>query len=332
MFDRALTTTARYAFAFNQTPARFLLDPLYTAVAKALLAGDIPRSPRLLDRDLPDDLYAGYRARARKLQYFIEDWDFSEARPELLTPRQRAVVHTTTLGETSGMTVSDGFLRAFRTSIELSSFFGTWFVEELNHFRGFHRYAEIMGERWPEARVSRVAEIEFRAYSDDAMEIAACNMYQELLAYLVYRSFSRQVGDPFLAKMVARFAKDELRHYKFYEEVVARRIQQDADFRVTVLKVFLKATTPFNQVSGGVKQTLEHVQNGLFYFRKDEYDYFLDQVEHLLGIRLEGLFETYFSMLAPTCELCSLQSFRCSCEVYEPRAEGRGDASRFSFS
>jgi hypothetical protein len=327
MFDRALSTTARYAFAFNQTPARMVLDPLYTVVAKGLLSGDVPRSEKLLAREIPDDLYAGYRARSRRLQYFIEDWDFAAARPDLLTPRERSVVHTTTLGETSGMTVSDGFLRAFRTSVELSSFFGTWFVEELNHFRGFHRYTEIMGERWPESKVRAVAEIEFRVYSDDPMEIVACNMYQELLAFLVYRSFSRQVRDPFLGKMVARFAKDELRHYKFYEEVVARRIQKDADFRVTVLKVFLKATTPFNQVSGGVGPTLEHVENGLFYFRRAEYDYFLDQVEHLLGTRLPTLFETYFSMLAPTCESCRLQTFRCGCEVYEPRGEASAPTS-----
>src|SRR5207253_1103707 len=119
-----------------------------------------------------------------------------------------------------------------------------------------------------------------------------------------YRSFSKQVGDPFLAQMTARFAKDELRHYKFYEEVVARQIKNDPTFRTTVLKVFLKATTPFNQVSGGAKATLDHVANGLFYFRASEYAYFLDQVEYLLGVRLEKLFETYFGMLSPTCDGC----------------------------
>jgi hypothetical protein len=317
MLDRALATTARYAFAYNQTPARVLLDPLYGLVARALLRGDVPLTPRLAERVFPADLYEGYRERSRKLQYFIEDWDFAEARPELLTARQRGVVHTTTLGETSGMTVSDGFLRAFRTSTELASFFGTWFVEELNHFRGFHRYVERMGERWPRERVHAVAEIEFRPYSEDPLEIATCNMYQELVAYLIYRSFARQVGDPFLARMVARFAKDELRHYKFYEEVVARRIQAQPSFRTTVLKVFLKATTPFNQVSGGVRETLDHVQNGLFYFRRAEYDYFLDQVEYLIGTRLEPLFSTYFSTLAPRCDRCAALTFRCGCERYE---------------
>ncbi len=319
MLDRALATTARYAFAYNQTSARVLLDPLYTLAARALLRGDVPLSPRLRARSIPDDLFAEYRARSRKLQYFIEDWDFTEARPELLTARERGVVHTTTLGETSGMTVSDGFLRAFRTSVELSSFFGTWFVEELNHFRGFHRYVERMGERWEQARVDAVAEVEFRAYSEDPLEIATCNMFQELLAFLVYRSFARQAGDPFLSQMVARFAKDELRHYKFYESVVARRIQQDPAFRTTVLKVFLKATTPFNQVSGGARKTLAHVQNGLFYFRASEYAYFLDQVEHLLGTRLERLFDLYFGMLAPACSICARPTFRCACERYEPR-------------
>ncbi len=320
MLDRVLSSTARYLFAYNQTPAKIVLDPIYALVARALLRGEIPLSPRLTAKTFADDLYPAYREHSRKLQYFIEDWDFTEARPELLTKRQRGVVHTTTLGETSGMAVSDGFLRAFRTSRELASFFGTWFVEELNHFRGFHRYTELMGERWPKERVDAVAEIEFRAYSDDPLEIAACNMYQELLAFLVYRSLGRQLRDPFLAKMVTRFGKDELRHFRFYEDVVARQIKRDPSFRVTVLKVFLKATTPFNQVSGGAGPTLQHVANGLFYFRKPEYDFFLDHVELLLGTRLESLFETYFKMLAPTCEQCDLHTFRCACEVFEPGA------------
>lgn len=317
MLAHALRCAAQLVFAFNQSRAKVLFDPIYSLAAGVLLGERTPLSPTLASQDFPADLFEGYRARARKLQYYVEDWDFDEARPELLTARERAFVHTTTLGETSGLAVSDGFLRAFRTSPELASFFGTWFVEELNHFRGFHRYVEQMGERWPRERVHAVAEVEFRAYSDDPLEIAACNMYQELLAYLVYRSLGKQVGDPFLAKMVTRFGKDELRHFKFYQDVVARQIKRDPSFRVTVLKVFLKATTPFNQVSGGAGPTLRNVQNGLYYFRKAEYEYFLDQVEFLLGSRMGALFEVYFRMLAPRCERCHELTFRCGCEIFE---------------
>src|SRR4029078_1127206 len=93
-----------------------------------------------------------------------------------------------------------------------------------------------------------VAAVEFLDYANDPREVAACNMYQELVGYLVYRSFGKQANDPFLAAMLKQFAKDELRHYKFYQQCVARRIQRDPAFRKTVLKVFLKATSPFNQV------------------------------------------------------------------------------------
>lgn len=308
-----LSSIARFLFAHNQSAAAVVLDPIYRLVSRATLRGAVPLSPRLADRHYPSDLYTPYRARARRLQYFIEDWDFDLARPELLTARERTVVHTITLGETSGMAVSDGFLRAFRTSPELASFFGTWFVEELNHFRGFHRYTERMGEAWPADRVDAVAEVEFRPYSDDAMEIAACNMFQELLAYLIYRSLAKQVGDPFLGRMIGQFAKDELRHFKFYQDVVARRIQSEPDFRVTVLKVFLKATTPFNQVAGGWRPTLDHLANGLYYFRRAEYDYFLDQVEFLLGTPLEPLFSASLEILTSTCERCEQKTFRCTC-------------------
>jgi hypothetical protein len=313
-----LTSTAvRYAFAYNQTRLRTVLDPVYSLVSKALLRDSTPLSKALAARTFDDNLYDAYRQRARKLQYFVEDWAFDEARPDVLTAQERRFVHTTTLGETSGMAVSDGFLRAFRTSPELGPFFGTWFVEELNHLRGFHHYVVKMGDRWPADKVHAVAEVEFRPYSDDVNEVAACNAFQELVAYLVYRSFGAQVKDPFLAKMVKQFAKDELRHFRFYQDVVARHIQRQPRFRATVLKVFLKATTPYNQVSGTPLEAVTHLENGLFYFRAAEFEYFLDQVEFLLGTRLESLFDLYFSQLSSTCPQCSSLTHRCRCVEFE---------------
>ena len=50
----------------------------------------------------------------------------------------------------------------------------------------------------------------FRPYAEDPYEVAACNMYQELVGYLVYRCFGKQVNDPFLASMLKQFAKDEM--------------------------------------------------------------------------------------------------------------------------
>lgn len=321
MFETTLRAAARYVYAINQSPAKVVLDPIYELVSRRLLAGDVPISAKLKAATFPDNLYLDYRAHSRKLHYHVEDWDFSAARPELLTPRQREMMHTVALGETSGSAVADGFLRSFRTHPELAAFFGTWFVEELNHFLGYHLYLDRMNERWPLERARAVAAVEFRPYADDAYEIAACNMYQELLGYLVYRSFGRQVNDPFLAHMLKQFAKDELRHYKFYQQFVARRIQRDPSFRKVVLKVFLKATSPFNQVSGGPSQVIEHLQRGIFYFRKPEFEFFLDQLEYLLGTRLESFFDWYFQKNAPPCAHCREELHRCACEQFEERTD-----------
>lgn len=317
MLEATFRKAASYVYALNQSPAKIVFDPIYQLVSARLLSGDIPISDRLRAAKFPDNLYLDYRRHSRKLQYHVEDWDFSAARPELLTPRQREMMHTVALGETSGTAVADGFLRAFRTHPELAAFFGTWFVEELNHFLGYHLYLERMNERWPLERARAVAAVEFRPYAEDPYEVAACNMYQELLGYLVYRSFGRQANDPFLAHMLKQFAKDELRHYKFYQQFVARRIQKDPSFRRVVLKVFLKATSPFNQVSGGASQTIEHLQRGIFFFRKPEFEFFLDQVEYLLGTRLESFFAWYFQKNAPPCNTCHEELFRCGCERFE---------------
>jgi hypothetical protein len=324
MLDKALATlekgfrrSAMWAYALNQSRAKIVMDPIYLGVAKALLRGTNGPSAKLSRETYPPNLYFPYRALSRKLAYYIEDWDFGEARPELLTPRQKQMMHTVALGETSGAAVSDGFLRAFRTNPELAAFFGTWFTEELNHFIGYHMYLRQMGEPWPAARGLEVAETEVLPYAEDPMEVAACNMYQELLGFLVYRSFAKQAKDPFLAKMLAQFAKDECRHFRFYQDVVARHIQENPGFRAVVLKVFLKATSPYNQVSGGPSNVLDHLSMGAFYFRKPEYDYFLKENEYLFGTDLRSFWDWYFKDVAAPCTQCGKTTVQCACEHYE---------------
>lgn len=306
-----------WAYAFNQSRAKVVMDPIYLAVARRVLPAETPLSPKLASERFASNLFLPYRTQSRKLSYFVEDWDWDQAQPELLTPRQRQMMHTVALGETSGSAVADGFLRAFRTNPELAAFFGTWFTEELNHFIGYHLYLKKMNEAWPAERGLEVAEVEFLPYADDPMEIAAANMYQELVGFLVYRSFSKQVKDPFLAKMLAQFAKDECRHFRFYQDAVARHIQRHPEFRHNVLRVFLKAMGPYNQVSGSASNTLDHLTMGAFYFRKPEYDYFLSQNEYLFGTNLKSFWDWYFRGVIESCTFCSKAPYQCTCEHFE---------------
>lgn len=317
--ERALKLGLRYVSALNQSRAKVVLDPVYEGFAAAVLQG-VPLSPALAQRRFDDNLFFEYRGIAKKLQYSIDDWDWSDVRPELLTPRQRAFLHGSTIGETSGFAVGAGFLHAFRNDPELGSFFGVWFSEELNHYWGYHRYMEKMGEGYSRARKEEVTGVDFRAYCDDPFEMAAANMYQELVAYLIYRSYAKQVNDPFLARMVSTFAKDELRHYKFYENVVARQIQRDPSFRKLVLKHFFKATTPMNQVSGGAGKTVGYLSGAAFYFRKPEFDFLLKQTEYLFGSSLEKLLAFFYRRHLEPCAQCGKEVFQCACARFEPVA------------
>ena len=154
-------------------------------------------------------------------------------------------------------------------------------------------------------------------YADDPMEVAACNMYQELLGFLIYRSFATQVKDPFLARMLDQFAKDECRHFRFYQDVVARHLQQNPSFRPVVLKVFLKATSPYNQISGGPANVLDHLTMGAFYFRKREFEYFLRENEYLLGTNLRPFWDWYFRGVIEPCTHCGSEVHACSCTHFE---------------
>jgi len=315
--ETAFRRAAMYAYAFNQSRAKVVMDPIYMAVARRVLPAETPLSKKLASDRFDENLFLAYRAQSRKLAYFVEDWDWSQAKPELLTPRQRQMMHTVALGETSGSAVADGFLRSFRTHPELAAFFGVWFTEELNHFMAYHLYLAKMNETWPAERGLEVAEVQFEPYADDPMEVAAANMYQELIGFLVYRSFGKQVKDPFLAKMLAQFAKDECRHFRYYQDVVARHIQQNPDFRYNVLRVFLKATSPYNQVSGGPSNVLDHLAMGAFYFRKAEYDYFLRENEYLFGTNLKSFWDWYFKGVVEPCAFCQSAPYQCSCEHFE---------------
>lgn len=315
--DKAFRKTAMWAYAFNQSRAKVVMDPMYLAVAKYILPAKTPLSAKLQAEKFEPNLFLPYRAASRKVQYFVEDWDWSQAKPELLTPRQRQMMHTVALGETSGSAVADSFLRSFRTHPELAAFFGVWFTEELNHFMAYHLYLTKMNETWPAERGLEVAEVSFLNYADDPMEVAAANMYQELVGFLVYRSFGKQVKDPFLAKMLAQFAKDECRHFRFYQDIVARHIQKNPDFRHNVLRVFLKATSPYNQVSGNASNVLDHLAMGAFYFRKTEYEYFLKENEYLFGTNLREFWDWFFHGVVEPCSFCSKEPHECGCEHFE---------------
>src|SRR5690348_6726200 len=102
--ENPLRQVALFAYALNQSRAKVVFDPVYLRVSKLLLRGVKP-SQALQEKTFPENLYFQYREQNRKLQYHIEDWDFTQARPDLLTQRQRELMHTVALGETSGAAV-----------------------------------------------------------------------------------------------------------------------------------------------------------------------------------------------------------------------------------
>lgn len=313
--ERTFKTAVRYVSAVNQSRAAVVLDPMYETIAAAVLTR-VPISNELRSETIDPDLFPKYAQNYKKTQWSVDDLDFSQARPELLTERQRQLIHIFAGGE-STFTAAASFLHAFRNHTELNSFFALWLLEEFNHHHTFHRYLARMGEGWTEQRRHKVTDVAFRPYGEDAMEVAAANMYQELAAYLVYRSYARQLKDPWFARLMNTIAKDELRHYKFYEAVVAREIQRNPGFRKVALKHFFKATTPVHQISDSPSAFVDFLFATSFYFRKPEFDFMMRQTEYLFGDSLEGLFAWFFRKHLAPCTHCQTEVFRCNCETYE---------------
>jgi hypothetical protein len=129
--ERFLKRGLRYSVALNQVPAvKRVLDPVYEAAARWLLRG-VPLSARLRAKRYEPNLYFRYRDTFRSV-HGASTTGTSRARPERLTGRQRAVLHTFATGETSAFAVGGSFLASFRSSPELGSFFSVWLLEAMN--------------------------------------------------------------------------------------------------------------------------------------------------------------------------------------------------------
>src|SRR4051812_12638507 len=84
VLERGFRRSAMWAYTMNQSRAKVVMDPIYLATARRLLRGTRGRREKLSREKLASTLYLPYRALSRKLAYYIEDWDFGEARPDLL--------------------------------------------------------------------------------------------------------------------------------------------------------------------------------------------------------------------------------------------------------
>ena len=139
ILEHGFRRSAMVAYALNQSRAKVVMDPIYLAVARTLLRGHERPSEKLPAPSSPPTC-SSRTARFAQAAVLRRRLGLRRRAARALTPRQRQMMHTVALGETSGAAVADGFLRAFRTHPELAAFFGAWFTEELNHFFGYHLY------------------------------------------------------------------------------------------------------------------------------------------------------------------------------------------------
>jgi len=66
-----------------------------------------------------------------------------------------------------------------------------------------------------------------------------------------------------------------------------------------------------------VTNVLHHLELGLFYFRKPEYEQFKKHVGYLLGDELGSFFDWFFTGNAPPCTICRRHLVQCDCAQYE---------------
>ena len=125
---------------------------------------------------------------------------------------------------------------------ELAGFFATWFYEETAHSRALARFLAAAGHpvtprppTAPRTLRERIEALGIAVLGSAWREFPVVHMtwgaINELTTLTGYRRLAQVAGHPVLAELLATIMRDESRHFGFYFEQAARRLDASATAR-----------------------------------------------------------------------------------------------------
>ncbi|MTE14547.1 acyl-ACP desaturase [Nocardia aurantiaca] len=169
------------------------------------------------------------------------DWDAADA--GRLTEGQRSAVRFVTFIEDHLPGYFDVYQRffpvddsvdlpAFTHNRELYHFTVRWALEEDTHARALNRYQVDSGIAERDALRAELA-VEGRKPFDlpyeHPVQFFAYALVQEKATQMYYHQLRDVAGDPVLAAVLSRLARDEARHFSFMADVVSRYLRTQGD-------------------------------------------------------------------------------------------------------
>ncbi|MGW4125395.1 acyl-ACP desaturase [Nocardia sp. NPDC004711] len=219
-------------------------------------------------------------------------FDWAGADAERLTEGQRSAVQFVTYIEDHLPGYFDVYQRCFpvNDSVELPAFVHNrelyhftvrWALEEDTHARALNRYQVASGIAERDSLRTELA-VEGRKPFDlpyeHPVQFFAYALVQEKATQMYYHQLRDVSGDPVLAAVLSRLARDEARHFSFMADVVGRylRVQGDA------------AVEPIRDVIAGFRMPLADTLRGYWRWalriaEVADYDH-TEAYEHLLKV------------------------------------------------
>ena len=231
---------------------------------------------------------------SKKIETDDLDWDLAA---EIgLTEEERTIL--TYFGDIEGQTVY--YLREVLNTKparnpELLAFLTIWNYEEFYHSRAIATLLDVCGESGSMERQSDVrASAQFAAKFEEVVQTMISKLLpktflslwmawgasQELLTLRGYEQLSRQTKNPVLAELCRRIAKQERRHFAYYFNGAAERLEGHRFQQRFVRFLFEKFWTP---VGGGVKSEKQIAEMVAGLFPGDELETVMANFDAKLG-------------------------------------------------
>lgn len=251
-----------------------------------------------------DEAYTGssfdlksYLARSRQLD--LSGIDFDSAKDHPVDPRElRALQYFMDIEAHTLCYLRDLLAAGAGADPEIADFLGCWLYEESYHGRALERFTQAVGASrsaavcgrarppWTERLQALAARLVARLFGKRFLSVyMTWGAIQEHTTLNGYTVFARKTGNPVLAEILRRIARDESRHFGFYYYKAHQGLKDDAFTRALVSFLLKKFWTP---VGEGVKPASEADFLIRFLFDGDEGREALLRVDRTIA-RLPGM-------------------------------------------
>lgn len=184
-------------------------------------------NPELVERIGPE--YNSFMSRADQVRWSPSDIPYNKIDRSKLTIADVFALFVTLHIENYSDVYTNLLTSSFDDVPLIKSFTLNWEREEENHARALEAYLLALGMPLSEleANYSKVNKAEFPIPSRDQTELNAFVFLQELFTREMYAKMLRTAQEPVLRDLLKRVVRDEERHFRFYKQTLALRLELD---------------------------------------------------------------------------------------------------------